>query len=273
MVKKLFKHEIKAYLRIMIPVYICLLAVALLGRVIQFFEADTIIYSFVNGSSIFVYVVAILVCFGFSSVFSIVRFYKNLFTGEGYLTFTLPVTPTQHLWVKLLTSLLFGFFSFIVTMVSIMVITAGDVLGEIAKATAYLLGKVVERLTLEGWFHGLAYFLEGIILLFLTSCSGILLYYACIAIGQLSKKNRVLCAVGVYFGYYFITQIIGTVLGVAFTYMATTPVMDRIAEFISAHPIAFIHIILCAAIIFAAAISFVFFYITRRIMTKKLNLE
>ena len=102
MVKKLFKHEIKAYLRIMIPVYVCLLAVALLGRVIQFFEADTFIYSFVNGSSIFVYVVAIIACFGFSSVFSIVRFYKNLFTDEGYLTFTLPVKISQILNSKII---------------------------------------------------------------------------------------------------------------------------------------------------------------------------
>ena len=76
-----------------------------------------------------------------------------------------------------------------------------------------------------------------------------------------------------YFGYYFITQIISTIFGVLMVFVADSPLMEKIGEFISAHPVAFIHILLCTSIVFAAAISFVFFYITRRIMTKKLNLE
>lgn len=30
------------------------------------------------------------------------RFYKNLFTDEGYLTWTLPASPVQQLWAKIL---------------------------------------------------------------------------------------------------------------------------------------------------------------------------
>ncbi|MBE6761098.1 MAG: hypothetical protein E7551_02310 [Ruminococcaceae bacterium] len=273
MVKKLFKHEINAYLRVMLPVYICLGGVALLGRLIQLFEADTTIYALVNGSSIFVYVISILVCFGFSTFFSVVRFYKNLFTGEGYLTFTLPVTPTQHLLVKLLTSILFNFISTIAVWISFMIFTVGDVLNEVTKAFTYLCGKAVQTFAFDEWLHLSLYLLEFLVCIFLGACSGVLLYYVCIAIGQLSRKNRALCAVGVYFGYYFITQIIGTVLGVLLTVFATSPVMEKIGEFIEAHTTSFIHILLCSVIIIEVVISFVFFHITRKIMTKKLNLE
>ncbi|MBO5231734.1 MAG: hypothetical protein J6B88_03850 [Clostridia bacterium] len=273
MVKKLFKHEIKAYLRVMLPVYICLFGVALLGRIIQFFENDNTIYSLVNGSSIFVYVVAILVCFGFSSFFSVVRFYKNLFTGEGYLTFTLPFTPTQHLIVKLLTAILFNFLSAIVAFISFMIFTFGDVLNEVIKAITYLFGKAMETFAFNEWLHTLLYSLEFSVILFLAASYGILLYYVCIAIGQISKKNKILCAVGVYFAYYFVTQILGTVFGIVLTSIADSPLMEKIGDFIIVHPLASIHIVFCAIIVVEAVISFVLFQITRKIMTKKLNLE
>lgn len=269
MVKKLFKHEINAYLRIMLPVYGCLMIVAILGRFIQLFETDTTAYGIINGSSIFAYVVGVLICFGFSTIFSVVRFYKNLFTGEGYLTFTLPATPTQHLLVKLLTSLLFGFTSTIVVIISFMAITAGDVFNEVIKALAYMAKIYIPKIGFHIWF----YLLEAVILLILMASFGCLLYYTCISIGQLSKKNRVLCAVGVYIGYYFITQILGTIFMVVMTFIATTPFMEAIIEFATNHTYAFVHIILCVLIIFTAVISLVCFIITRYIMTKKLNLE
>ena len=269
MVKKLFKHEINAYLRIMLPVYICLMGVAILGRFIQIFEADTTIYSVINGSSIFAYVVAVLICFGFSTFFSITRFYKNLFTGEGYLTFTLPATPTQHLWVKLLTSMLFGFASFIVVLISLMAITAGDAFDEGVKALIYIAKIYIPKIGFHIWL----YLLEAVILLILTASFGYLLYYTCISIGQLSKKNRVLCAVGVYIGYYFITQILGTIFMVVITFLASTPFMKAIAQFAVNHTYAFIHIILCILIVLTAVMALVCFAITRHIMTKKLNLE
>ena len=269
MVKKLFKHEINAYLRIMLPVYVCLMGVAILGRLIQIFEADTTIYSVINGSSIFAYVVAVLICFGFSTFFSITRFYKNLFTGEGYLTFTLPATPTQHLWVKLLTSMLFAFASFVVVLLSLMTITLGDAFNECVKALVYMAKIYIPKIGFHIWL----YLLEAVILLILTVSFGYLLYYACISIGQLSKKNRVLCAVGVYIGYYFITQILATIFGVVLTVIANTPFMKVISQFAENHTYAFVHIIFCVLIVLAAVMSFVCFIITRHIMTKKLNLE
>lgn len=38
-------------------------------------------------------------------IFILMRYYKNFFTDEGYLTFTLPVTPHELLWTKLISGM------------------------------------------------------------------------------------------------------------------------------------------------------------------------
>ena len=56
-------------------------------------------------------------------VLGVIRFYKNLFTKEGYLTFTLPVTSTQHILVKSTTAVLVQIVSIIAIMLSFYVFT------------------------------------------------------------------------------------------------------------------------------------------------------
>ena len=131
MVKKLFKHEFLAYTRIMGIVYIILLTVAAAGRVVQIFEDDSISYSIVSTISFITYGVSIGAALGFTTVLAIVRFYKNLFTSEGYLSFTLPVTATQHILVKAVTAVTMTIATLVAVMLSVSVITAGEVLVEI----------------------------------------------------------------------------------------------------------------------------------------------
>ncbi len=140
MVKKLFKHECLYYLRVLLPVYIILLAVAALGRGVQFFENDSTIYGIIQGSTIFVFVVALVAAFAAALVMGVLRYYRNMFTAEGYLTLTLPATPTQHLLVKMLTATLFQLITMVVMALAAAVIMAGDVLTEVVKAGVYQVG-------------------------------------------------------------------------------------------------------------------------------------
>ena len=65
MVKKLFKHELHAYWRVLVPVWAILLSVATMGRVVQLFEQENVFYNIVNVSSIVMYGVAVLVAIAF----------------------------------------------------------------------------------------------------------------------------------------------------------------------------------------------------------------
>ncbi len=269
MVKKLFKYEMIAYRRTLLPVYAILLGVAALFRFVQLFETDSTIYRIVQGSSVFAYVVALLACFGFTWVFAIVRFYKNLFTGEGYLSFTLPVTPTQHILTKCGAAVLFSAISFAVALISACIVTLGDVLSEVCKAGIYLFGQIPNPYKADVVF----YIIEFLVMLLVACAAGMLLYYTCIAIGQTFRKNRVLGAVGVYFIYYTATQILGTVLTVLVTVFARYLPLAKLEDWIYLNTDTFIHIVLCGATVLTAAGGVLCFFIIRGIMRKRLNLE
>ena len=126
MVKKLLKYEILAYLRVWLPVELILLAVATFARLLQFLESDQVIYEIAISLITIMYIGCISASIVFTYIFAFIRYYKNLFTSEGYLSFTLPVTPAQHIWVKLLTSVLFTVGSAVVAIISFMIFMPKD---------------------------------------------------------------------------------------------------------------------------------------------------
>lgn len=269
MVKKLYKHEFLAWLRVLPIFFGVTLFTAAFHRVLQIFEVDSIYYDIVNVSAIVLYAVSVLVCLAAPTVFGIVRFYKNLFTGEGYLTFTLPVSTTTHLNVKVLTTVVFSLASLVVSLLSALIITAGDVFTELWKAFLYLWNMIQPEMTR----HLIGYAAEFCVLLVVALFTTALLYNSCMCIGQLAKKNRILLAVGVYFIYYFITQILSTIFVLAFTGLGMANLLDPYYDFVANHPRASIHIGLCGMIVLSALLAFVFWCICRFILRKKLNLE
>ncbi len=269
MVKKLFKHEILAWLRVWTPMQIILLAVAAFGRVWQFFENDSMAYDIIFGSAVGLYVVAIIASIGLVTVFGVVRFYKNLFSREGYLSFTLPVTPAQHIWVKMLTAGLFSLLSLVVIFLSFGVFTAGEFFVEIVKALSYIMKQAIPLLGA----HLIFYIIEFVLLMAVAVLGGSLLYYTCIALGQTFKKNRVIGAIGVYFIYYIINQVIGTVLSVIIMLLAQTDFFLAIGRFIEENPFETVHIVLCGSLVLSSLLAALYFVITHAVMRKKLNLE
>jgi len=269
MVKKLFKYEIISYLRTLLPFNLILLAVACFTRFIQIFESDFFVYEIIYNSSFFTYCVTVIACFSMVYVKAITHFYKNLYTAEGYLSFTLPVTPAQHIFVKLFTALLFAAVTFVTTVASFAILTAGELGIELVKAGAFLMKKFVEFAGVNSGF----YIAEAVVFILVSLCSSFLLYYTCISLGQLAKKNRILAAFGVYFGFYLIEQVFGTLLMIAMIMAENVLDMEKIMMYITENIKIFIHIGLIGGIVIAAALSVLYFFINRFVMSKKLNLE
>ena len=269
MVKKLYKHEFLYYARIMTIVYAILLTMAAANRIIQIFETDSIAYRIVSIFSGITYGVSVAAAFGFSFVLGILRFYRNLFTGEGYLTFTLPATPCQHIGVKVITAVSMNIISFVMILLSGCVITAGEMLKEIVIALRYLLGK----LHILVGSHMVTVGLEFVLLMLVLSFTSVMLYYTFIAIGQLFKKNRVLASVGAYFAYYVLTQIVSAVITIIFSVLAETGALDELGLWIIDHIAATVHIGMWSAITLAAIFGLVEFLVIKWVITKKLNLE
>ena len=146
------------------------------------------------------------------------------------------------------------------------VITAGDVFAEVLKAIAYLWKLFYGELGADLPF----YVVEAVLFLVVATFNTLLLFYACLAVGQLTNKNRILLSVGAYFGYYFATQIFGTVL-LAVGY--ATSLIGEIETFFLYHTREAIHWLLCGFTVWYALLGVAYAFIVRHILQHKLNLE
>lgn len=264
MVKKLFKHEFYAYARLMLPMYAVMLGIALLGRLVQFFESTSGMYYAAFIPTIILVVLSLVTASILSTVFIVIRFYRHLFTGEGYLSFTLPVSPAQHINVKLFTALLFQLLLMLVTCLSVTVLLAGDMLTEVIKVIDYLWPYVSKVLGA----HLPLYIVELIAVWLLSTMAQILLFYACIALGQMFNKSRVLAAIGIYFGYVVVSNIITTIINTVIT-----PAFDNVTAYIESNALEAVHISFLSSGVMSALLGVVCYVIVHTVMRKKLNLE
>lgn len=273
MVKKLFKHEILSYMRQLLPAECVMLGIALLVRLVQFAETDKSWYEVVFTSFVVALVVAVLVCLINVVVTVIKRFYTNMFTHEGYLTLTLPVTPFQHITVKALIGALAVIETLFVCFIGLCVSTFGEVMVELFRAAGYYITSFIDMCAKLGYgAHIAPWIIEAVLLMLISLVSTILFYYLCISVGQLSHKNRVAASFGFFFLVYFGVQILFTIFMVILA-ITDFELFDDIAAFFEDHQVAGIHIILGGGAALYAAFGALFFFISHKIINTKLNIE
>ena len=201
MVKKLLKHELVSYMRILLPIDAILLIIAAVARIIQFFESDTVTYGIIFGSSIFALVVGIMACMFMAIVVAVIRFYKNFFTAEGYLTFTLPVKKSELINSKVIMGVISSLATSFVVLVNIIIILVIGFFDNIIKPDFWkefseFFSEVFKSLGV----YTFVYVLEIILVVFLANLLSTLFLYDCVAIASmLVKKAKVITAIGIYY--------------------------------------------------------------------------
>lgn len=273
MVKKLYKHEFAAWLRVIVFFWAAVLITACFNRIVQIFETDSIIYKILFVSSCIMYGVSIVVALTAPLIFGIVRFYKNFFTGEGYLTFTLPASKKQLLFVKISTAVCISAISSLVCLLSGLIPMAGEVLVEVWKAAVY----IFRDIPVEDARQLVLLSLEFGIWLLLADASNHFFYYTCICIGQTFKKNRILAAVGVYFAFSMLAEAAGTVLSIVFTIVAQLEAFSlwviEFGKWVNQHPMVFMHSLQWFGILTVVVGVLIDWAICHWVIHKKLNLE
>ncbi|MEG2407137.1 MAG: ABC-2 transporter permease, partial [Clostridiales bacterium] len=109
MLGKLLKYELKSTARTFIPLYAAILVVAIVNGFTvgtEMFEIQGIATLILGGLMVALFVITIVVI--------IQRFKKNLLEDEGYLMFTLPVSPKMLVLSKYIVSLIWAILSGIV---------------------------------------------------------------------------------------------------------------------------------------------------------------
>ena len=213
MLGKLMKYDLRSGIRTFALIWIGLAALAAINGLTLRITFDGDIQSklarFIVTVLPMVLLVALYVAMGiFMLVFIINRFYKGLLGDEGYLMFTLPVSVSEHIGSKLLTSMIFQIGSFAVAVLSgglLLAVLAPANLREITAAvqdmTDYLAGYPLPAGT--GWLIA-----EFAVYMLIGAAVTILQIYTAISIGHLAKKNRGWFALLAYVGISIAFSII-----------------------------------------------------------------
>ncbi len=171
------------------------------------------------------YVAIIGVSLGITIYFA-VRYYKNMFTDEGYLTNTLPVSSHQLLLSKVITMFSWDIISILAIAASVAIFMGMIILAFMEPGD----GKTIvdgfwELFDMGIWdspymqeFGGFCVSL--IVMFFASAFSNTMTIVASVTIGQMVRRHRILGAFGAYFAIGTVMQIISTVI--LFPYMIST---------------------------------------------------
>lgn len=110
MLGRLFKYELKATSKVLVPIYIAFIAITIISRVSIDLQVDEgSLWSFINGMGLFVFIISAITMFVATAIVIIWRFYRNTSSDEGYLLFTLPVKVDYIIISEFLCALIWGF--------------------------------------------------------------------------------------------------------------------------------------------------------------------
>lgn len=199
-----------------------------------------------------------------------VRFYKTMYSEEGYLTHTLPVTPRQLFLSKTLVAglwyLLVGLG--IVLSVGILIGTGFIIpLGGFDGIRRFL-AMMPDMLDSVPWadvIHGIIYVLAAMLI---TPFSTMIMLFGSLTVGQLFNRFRAFMGILVYIGVTFVNSILANIIRLPFALLAAIAgeesALGRFFLFFGSYDM---------VIIVALGVAVAFYFISQHILKKKLNLE
>lgn len=196
MLGKLLKYEFMATSRVFFPFYALVLALGMVSGLLSEFGGG-----FYSKLTLGLTILALVVIYFMTFAVSISRFNKNLLGKEGYLSFTLPVSATNHILSKLLIALFWNFLSLITVALTLAITVRFEgVFNAIKNAYDAILN-------IEG---GVSMFFTTILSMFTAMVNFLMMVYASLAISSSIKlvKNRILGGVIIYFVLSFISGIL-----------------------------------------------------------------
>ena len=210
MLRKLLKYDLKSVGRIWWIVAVSVLGLATFGSLllrvtVELIANDGPVLLYIFGSLISYICIIVLFSSSFVTLFlTHFRFYKNFFTDEGYLTFTLPVSRRQLLLSKTINTLIWtsahGVLLFVCFLIYMTIVPPGEGWLIINPMLLWDMGEGIVELWkhIGAWL--IVYGLELLLILFTSSLFSIGLVQFCITIGAvIAKRVKLLAGIGVYY--------------------------------------------------------------------------
>lgn len=208
MLTKLMKHEFAATGRFMWVIYaaMVLLSVAANVSIRLVTSAENHVLRTMSGILIAAWGLSLFVGSILIFVLLIKRFYQNLLTDEGYLMFTLPGTVHQLVLSKMIVASVWYLVSIFVVIFSVMIAVVDN---ELLQSILHSLRQMFQSVTGRGVLNSVTILIEFLMLMLVTIAGSCLMFYSAMSIGYGFVNHKALKSVLVYFGMWFVLEIIG----------------------------------------------------------------
>ena len=283
MFSKLLKHEWKANWRLLSILSLAVIIAAVVGTIalrvlVNYGDRLSESNSFLNllllplGLLVFVSFLALVVYAAAVLFVLLFRFYKNKFTDEGYLTFTLPVTNHQIFLSSAVNMLIWSVISVVlvillfVVMILIGTSTSGFINMELIRELRSLKFILPEMAEAYSEILGDSYGILTLISILISPVYNVVLAMTCITLGAVvAKKHKILAAIGIYYGA-------NTVLGILSSAITTVPSLLFIGNDGLASSDLYFTLTMVAQLLIYAAVIVGGYFLSTKLMKNKLNL-
>lgn len=277
MLKKLLKYDTLSIIRYWWIIAVAVVAttgveIACTNFYLDYFMSDDAIVSVMAAIAYLIASICNVIILGSISATTLmvyVRFYKNLFTDEGYLTFTLPVKRSELLASKTV-------HAFIWQTLHLLLIAVCKTVSYAATDNA-LYTSSIQWLSRAWENDGAWLILYGLLLLIMyvgIMLFSIALVYFCITLGAvIVKKAKLILSIAIY---YVLNSIINSTVMTAFFVIIGVVVASYDAVFVTMTDLQ-VNIVIALALAVIAMIIFIFtalmYFITLSCLERRLNLS
>ena len=264
MLGRLIKYDFKSINRLAVP----LSAIALIAGIVGALALKVAVNAPEDASWIPVVLCTLCVIASAVAIFAYTvviwilllhRFYTNMFTDEGYLTFTLPVKPKHLLISKLITAIVWSLISLLVVGIAVFIILTFGTSNTLVNFEWFQSLKELSSLGLNvgHLFYGAVYLLVTVVFSFLA------IYLSITIAAVITRKHKILVAIGVYYGLNTVVSIFTTLSELIPNVMLTDA--NDLGQVITAWN--------WIGVVMYAVFSAVAFVVCNELMKRKLNID
>lgn len=174
------------------------------------------IWAMIMMMSMFTYIVMLIgVSYGML-IYQGVHFYKTMYSDEGYLTQTLPVSARQLLVGKTLVAGIWYLLVGISVLVSVGILIAAMLMSMLDGANVWRelseMQREMREMYPETGFQIVRVGLSAILVMLISPFSTMLGLFGALTIGQLSRKYKALMGILAYFGVMFVNMVVSYIV-------------------------------------------------------------
>ena len=208
MLGKLLKHDFIATWKVMVAIDAVLvilgIATSVLIQAVPHVE-ESVGMSLFMFSFIGLFYVGLIAANVVTIIYLTIRYYRNLYTSEGYLTFTLPVKTDLVIHSKVITGTVWMFLTYFCTAIALL-LAGGGFLRTVQVSGEDVREAINEVVSFMG-FSDPGFIAVITLAVLVTPIATVLSIYFCVSVGQLWQNHKILGAVLCFIGLYFVNQI------------------------------------------------------------------